>query len=191
MESRHREEEGRSVRHLGDEILHERPVVLLVLQDVEECDELCRAEIGCVQEVRPFTMLPPEYGAERLDWFDEPVRGLWTVLGEVGRQQTGTRADVDERGAFGRKRHRVEEAIDVGHRRRLVVGGEFEVRPDRLRIEFAEEDQRLGRDAVRGVEALAGAAAQWTSALASVSSTPSASNVGPRFRTAASVAGRG
>ena len=68
---------------------------------------------------------------------------------------------------------------------------EFQARPDRLRIEFAEEDQRFGRDAVRGVEALARAAAQWTSALASVSSTPSAANVGPRFRTAASVAGRG
>jgi hypothetical protein len=101
------------------------------------------------------------------------------------------RADVDQGGAFRCERHRVEQAVDVGDRRRLVVGREFQIGTDRLGIEFAEEDQRLGRDAVRGVEALARAAAQWTSALASVSSTPSAANVGPKFRTAASVAGRG
>jgi hypothetical protein len=71
------------------------------------------------------------------------------------------------------------------------VGREFKARPDGFGIEFAEEDQRFGRDAVLGVEALAGAAAQWTSALASVSSTPSAAKVGPSVRTAASVAGRG
>jgi hypothetical protein len=35
------------------------------------------------------------------------------------------------------------------------VGGVFERRPDRFRIEFAEEDERLGRDAVVGVVALA------------------------------------
>jgi hypothetical protein len=80
-----------------------------------------------------------------------------------------SRADVDQRRALGRKRYRVEQPVDVRDRRRLVVCGEREAWSDGFGIEFAQEDQRLGRDPVRGIEALAGAAAQWTSALASVS----------------------
>ncbi len=100
-------------------------------------------------------------------------------------------ADVHQRRALRRQWHRIEQAVDVRDRRRLVVGREFQTRPDRFRIEFAEKDQCFGRDAVRGIEALPRALAQWTSALASVRSTPSAANSGPSLRTAASVAGRG
>lgn len=101
------------------------------------------------------------------------------------------RAHIDERGPFGCQRYRVEQAVDVGDRRRFIVCCEFEARSDGLGIEFAEEDQGFGGDPVLGIEALTRAPAQWTSALASVSSMPSASILGPRSRTAASVAGRG
>ena len=77
--------------------------------------------------------------------------------------------NVDQRGALGCQRDGIEQPIDIGDRRRLVVGREGDARPDRLGVEFAQEDQRFGRDPVRGIEALAGPPAQWTSALASVS----------------------
>jgi hypothetical protein len=69
-------------------------------------------------------------------------------------------AHVDERGTLGCERHRVEQPIDVGDRCRFVVRREFEVRPDGLGIEFAEKNERLGRDAVRGVETLTRPTAQ-------------------------------
>jgi hypothetical protein len=44
---------------------------------------------------------------------------------------------VDQRRSFGGQRNRVEQAVDVGDRRRLVVSRIFEARPDCLRIELA------------------------------------------------------
>jgi len=101
------------------------------------------------------------------------------------------RADIHERRAFRRQRNGVEQPVDVRDRRGLVVGRKFEVGADGLGVEFAEKDQRLGRDAVLGIEAPACLAAQWTSELASVNSTPSAAAVGATTRTAARVAARG
>jgi uncharacterized protein YbjQ (UPF0145 family) len=66
-------------------------------------------------------------------------------------------AEVDKGAALGRERDRVEQRIDVVGGRRLVVRRVLDRRPDRLGIELAEKDERLGRDAVVGVVAPAGA----------------------------------
>ena len=55
-----------------------------------------------------------------------------------------------------------------------AVTARWNLRADGFRVEFSKEDQGLGRDAVLCVKALARTPAQWTSALASVNSTPSA-----------------
>jgi hypothetical protein len=55
---------------------------------------------------------------------------------------------------------RVEQRFGLSDRGRLVVRGELERRADRLGVEFAEKDQRFGRDVVLRVEALPGAPAR-------------------------------
>jgi hypothetical protein len=75
--------------------------------------------------------------------------------------------EIDEGAALGRERDRVEERVDVVGGRRLVVRRVLDRRADRLGIELAEEDERLGRDPVVGVVPPAGAlGGQWVRSLA-------------------------
>jgi 2'-5' RNA ligase len=67
-----------------------------------------------------------------------------------------TRSDVDERRPLRLDARRRYEALEVGERRRFVVRRKRDARPDGVRIEIPEKDERFGDDAVFGVEALPG-----------------------------------
>lgn len=70
-------------------------------------------------------------------------------------------ADIDERHPLERGRNGVEQRVDRREGRRFIVRCVIDAGPDRLGIELAEKDERFGRDAVLGIEALPRSAAQF------------------------------
>ncbi|GAC1450870.1 MAG: hypothetical protein PVSMB8_10150 [Vulcanimicrobiaceae bacterium] len=88
-----------------------------------------------------------------LDADDPPER----MHGRKHHHATHPRAYIDERRVVERERNQGEQRVEIADRRRLVVRRVRDARTDRVGVEFAQEEQRLGRDAVLGVETLAGA----------------------------------
>jgi len=78
-----------------------------------------------------------------------------------GQQQRAAhpRAEIDERRALARERNVRDERVEVADGRGLVVRRMLDAGPDRLRVEFAQEQERFGCDAAFRIEALARAPA--------------------------------
>ncbi|GAC1306075.1 MAG: hypothetical protein NVSMB19_17970 [Vulcanimicrobiaceae bacterium] len=146
--------ENRAVERV-EEIDHERPARERVVGGVVAHEP----DVATAQRrARDRREIVPCDGVQRgrdLDADDLPERAA------RGEQYGAAhaRAEVDERGVLERERHVREQRVEIADRRRFVMRRMRDTRPDRFGVQFAEKEQRLGRDVAVGVEPLSRAPA--------------------------------